>query len=83
MAYPNPLEPFRAFLCESTVMKAYSGRIQRAYLLEPHRWVPWIDLNQGKTLVRKNLNLLRKLPVGKPEARRGKMLHNGLQLPLL
>lgn len=81
MAYPDPLQTFRALFCESAVVESDSGGVQDADFLEPNRRVARIYCNQREVFICESLDGFRELPLMEPEAWRCEMVRSGLQRP--
>ena len=68
----------------SAVMVAHAHRpemLPASHLLEVQRRVQRVPLEQVEVLVRQPQNFLRQLPVMKPKAQQGEVLHSGFAIP--
>ena len=81
MPDPEPLETVGALAGESAVVQANPHRVENSNLLEPEGRMTGIRFEEGKVFVGYCPDVIRKLPVVKPEVRVGEMVQSGVQRP--
>ena len=62
-------------------MEANANGVKHPNLLESDGRMPWVCLEQGKVLVGQCPDVIRELPIVKPEIRVSEVIQSGVQRP--
>lgn len=81
MPNPKPLEPVGTFSGEGAVVQTNSRGIKNANFLQPDRRMARVALEELKILVGQFADVVRELPMVKPEVRISEVLQSGVQRP--